>query len=945
MKIAKRLLSLLLLLAVMVGVLAGCGANKTETPDSTTATTSNEKATYTVTVKTKGGMVMSGLDVYVYEDDTLSNMVNYGQTDENGKVTFQMPKSEKYAVELRGVPKGYDLAKSYSFNGSTAAITLNSTLIAGESLSGATLGLGDVMYDFEITTPAGETITLSKLFEEKDMVMLNFWFSTCGPCANEFPYMEEAYQMYKDKMEIIAMSPSYYDSDATVSAYQQSMGLSFPMAVCNDNWPSTFGVTGFPTTIIVDRYGVICLVEAGSVTSLSPFVSVFEYFTADDYKQKICENGMADLVSAVKPTETMPSSEDISAAINSGDIEVTYRAETGASAEYTWPFILTERDGVTCLKASNSGIENSYAIMYADVTLKAGQAIGFDYIVSSEQAMDALVVIVDGEDIYQMSGHDEKAQWKSSYPWIALEDGSYEVALCYLKDEADNVGEDTVYIKNMRVVDAKDIDVATHIPRQAATSKDGFEYTYAPIVLNEQDGYYHVGKANGPLLLVNMMGYTEFSDEETLWDIVYNGDADANGRNMYEELVTYFSYASNSNLNGYCTVTKELAELLMRVDEIVGFDDEDTNEWLKFCMYYQTYGTDEVQLEDPIKGLAPFSAYTAKLGKNVKTNYFYYNRVIMPRGLLAEFIPTQSGVYRITSRNETQHGVDGWIFDANRTELLTYQQDERLFNVEGEVSMVYYMEAGKAYYIDIAFWDPYEVGYIYYDIEYIAPSLQHFRLASPGAFTYDSDETGDTMYHTIHGGIDAVLGDDGIYYHDLGNGKKGSKIYVDFTGVTGTFSSPITTVNAYNPDGSLKKDENGNVVKIKGMIELGGFDFSKTENDLYVLGALNKFGGDQEKTLAYLKSEWGEDYDAYYEEYKVDDVFAGRYHGEGGDKTEVIKAYTSKIITSGPEVEIGCVVVTEELAEILQMLMDKYTFEGVDQSWLKLCYYYDYLGA
>ena len=259
--------------------------------------------------------------------------------------------------------------------------------------------------------------------------------------------------------------------------------------------------------------------------------------------------------------------------------------------------------------------------------------------------------------------------------------------------------------------------------------------------------------------------------------------------------------------------------------------------------------------------------------------------------------------------------------------------------------MVYYMEAGKAYYIDIAFWDPYEVGYIYYDIEYIAPSLQHFRLASPGAFTYDSDETGDTMYHTIHGGIDAVLGDDGIYYHDLGNGKKGSKIYVDFTGVTGTFSSPITTVNAYNPDGSLKKDENGNVVKIKGMIELGGFDFSKTENDLYVLGALNKFGGDQEKTLAYLKSEWGEDYDAYYEEYKVDDVFAGRYHGEGGDKTEVIKAYTSKIITSGPEVEIGCVVVTEELAEILQMLMDKYTFEGVDQSWLKLCYYYDYLGA
>ena len=35
---------------------------------------------------------------------------------------------------------------------------------------------------------------------------------------------------------------------------------------------------------------------------------------------------------------------------------------------------------------------------------------------------------------------------------------------------------------------------------------------------------------------------------------------------------------------------------------------------------------------------------------------------------------------------------------------------------------------------------------------------------------------------------------------------------------------------------------------------------------------------------------------------------------------------------------------TKELAEILQMVMDKYTFENVDHAWIKLCYYYDYLG-
>ena len=33
-----------------------------------------------------------------------------------------------------------------------------------------------------------------------------------------------------------------------------------------------------------------------------------------------------------------------------------------------------------------------------------------------------------------------------------------------------------------------------------------------------------------------------------------------------------------------------------------------------------------------------------------------------------------------------------------------------------------------------------------------------------------------------------------------------------------------------------------------------------------------------------------------------------------------------------------------EYRAFLQQLMEKYTFENVDQSWLKLCYYYDYLG-
>ena len=935
----KKVLSLLLALAVMLSmttVLAGCKDNQTN-EDPTEASTGG-MTSYTVNIHTAGGMAMAGIEVYVYADETLSDLKQYGETDENGTAKLELAEGGNYAIVLESVPAGYEKKDYYSFNGKKADITLKSSLIKGENLSGATLGLGDIMYDFTVNAADGTTVTLSEMLEEKEMVLINFFFTTCGPCANEFPYMEEAYQLYKDTVGVIALDP--LDDVNTVASYQQSMGLTFPMASVQATWSQTFGITGYPTSIVVDRYGMICLIEVGGLTSLRPFSSMFEHFTGDDYEQKLCYNGVADVITAMKPTYEMPTSEEIAATINNGEIPVTYHAETDEkSADITWPFIITEKNGEACLKASNQGIEDSFAILYADVELKAGQAIGFDYIISSEQGMDVMVVIVDREDIYQMSGVDTNETWKTCYPWVAVEDGTYEVALCYLKDESNNEGDDTVYIKNMRIVDVSEIDTATYLPRQAATTEDEFTYDYVQVVLNEKDNYYHVGSVNGPLLLCNMMGYSQFSEEQTLWDICYDGA----GKGLYEDLVEFFSLASNSNLNGYCTVTKELAELLMQVDELAGFDEEDTNEWLRFCMYYEQYGTN-IPMENPISGLATFSAYKASEGKNVASNYFYYNRVIMPRGMLAEFVPSRSGVYRITSRNESTNGVDGWIFDENHNELLVYEMDERMFNEDGEVSMVFYMEAGKPYYIDIAFWDPYEVGYIYYDIEYLGATRQHFRLASPGYFTYDTDATGSAMYHTIAGGIKVVLGEDGVYYEDLGNGQKGSKLYADFTGVTNLFSNPIASVQAYDENGNKVYDENGQPVMIKGMIEMGGFDFSKTEEDLYILSILEAQGGDVAKAKEYLVGMWGADYDVYAELYKVDDVLAGKYHGDGEDLTEEMRGYLSQMITTGGKEVQGCVVVTERLAEILQLLMSKYTFQNVDNSWTKLCYYYDYLG-
>ncbi len=925
MKNMKKLMALILVFALsisMCAVLSGCKEKGSGGQQG-----GGETAQYKVTVQSAGGLPLEKVAVSVYADDSLSDLKAYDETDEKGVANLELD-SDSYVIALSGVPAGYACDKTYPITGKDMTIKLTSSVITDKNLGEVQLGVGDIMYDFTVTTPAGDKVVLSELLKEKKMVLLNFWYTSCSWCVTEFPYMEEAYQLYKDDVAVVAVDP-LGETDDAIAAFPAgyNLNLTFPLAACPAAWSTTFGIDGYPTSVIIDRYGMICLIERGAITSLRPFTGLFETLTADDYRQKTYQS-IGELVTNVKPTFQMDTSENVAALLNSGEIEVTYHPEDDDSAEYAWPFIEAEKNGVKCLKASNQQIEGSFAILYADVTLKAGQALGFDFLRSTEAGSDVMYVIVDGEDINAISGVNDPEKWETCYPVVAEKDGTYEVALCYIKDEDSNVGDDTVYIKNMRVVEAAKIDSPAYIPRSAAkVSEDGVSYTYETIVYNQKDGYYHIGNANGPLLLADLMSYTEFSEESTVWEMAYEGKIVIDGKDYREELEKYCNYASNSNLINICTVNQELYDLLKIVDKVMGFDAEDDMEWLKLCKFYQAYGTDGQQLEDPIAGLAPFSAYTAKLGKNVKTNYFYYNRIIMPRGMLARFTPSKSGAYRITSRSESQHGVDGWIFDENHQELFTYEQDERLFNDSEEVSMVYYMEKGKSYYIDIAFWDPYEVGYIYYDIEFIKPEYEHFRLCSPGPFTYDSDATGEAMYHVIHGGIKATMGSDGYYRVDLGNGKQGSKIYADFTGVTSLFNTPIATVGS-----------------VKGMIDKGGFDFSKDENDQYILTVMAQNDNDHAKTDEALKKLWGEDFEENYKTYQVADVYAGKFHGTGEDYTEKIKQYLPKMIKDGHEERKGCVLVDEQLAEILQMLMEKYTFKNVDQGWLKLCYYYDYMG-
>lgn len=935
MKATKRILSLLLV-CVMLFALAACNDPQDGTTGSTAPTggnVSSDKGTYTVKLSTAGGMALAGYQVMIYDDPACgnANIVDAGTTDENGNAKFSLKKGGKYYIQLDAAKlRGYDLKDYYEFNGTTAEVVLTSSLIQGESVTANVFQLGDVMYDFSFTDTEGNEVKLSEVLAEKDMVMLNFWYVDCSACRLEFPVLQQSYDAFKENIEILGLNSFPDDSESSVASFKDNFQLTFPMGKVSENFnPQSFidPVTsspcgGYPTSIFIDRYGVICLIEVGAMTSLTEWNSVFAHFIGDEYEQKLVKTP-DELITRLKPTVENPSVEDIKAAFTGqDDLQVQYRWEE--EDEYSWPFLAGEKEGESCIYASNSNIYESYSILYADVTMEKGDVLAFDYWASSEKNYDVLYVIVNDEPVYTLSGLNEG--WNSAYCWIADEPGTYELALCYQKDTDGDEGDDNVYLKNLRIVTIEDIDSPSYLPRQAATKQEDGSITPVELVLNEQDGYYHVGTADGPLLLAGLYDFTQFSEEEYIYQWAADGDILIDGENSYMDYVDYFSAATNSNLLGWCTVTEELAEYLKVVADIKGYLG-DENEWLLFCKYFDAYGTNGQQLEDPVAGLKTWSALTAVEGVGVATNTFYYNgNPLIPRGKLARFTPTKSGVYRINSTTDYTDNLDAWIFDEDYNMLYEYANDEMMAHLyvdSHNVTMVMYMEAGVDYYINIAPYDVYALCNVWYDITFLGETYQLFRSCSPGPFTTIDENMGPGDAGIIIRGIKAILNpEDGYYHEDLGKDAEGNQIYGSI--VYAYFAGPTP----------LYSDS---IVK---MIEKGGFDFGMDEIDEQILYYWELNNYDNEATIEYING--------LQQEISLDqilDVFEGRYHGGAGDLTEEMRGYMDKMISDSehPELE-GCVPVDARLAEILQMAMDKYTFKNVEDSWQKFCFYYDILG-
>lgn len=247
------------------GKCSSCGASD---PAAST------EVTYSVTVRSDKGTLIEGVTVSIFTTGTQPAAVD--KTDSKGVATMVLMSSESYRIVLSGVPSGYSAKESYTFRSTRVNINLTSvSQTTPTDHSNGNYKVGSIMGDFTLTDTDGNSYTLSRLLQEKELVVLNFWFVNCGPCKAEFPYFESVYKEYSN---VQLLTLNHIDTEAQIKALREQLGVTFPMIAESIGLQQGFDISAYPTTVFIDSSGRILKIQVGEYRSQEELEAVIDGF-------------------------------------------------------------------------------------------------------------------------------------------------------------------------------------------------------------------------------------------------------------------------------------------------------------------------------------------------------------------------------------------------------------------------------------------------------------------------------------------------------------------------------------------------------------------------------------------------------------------------------------------------------------------------------------------
>ncbi len=646
MSIFRKILIAVLALSMTVCAglaLAACKDDgKIKNPDEATVFDGN----YEITVKSQGGLLLDGIKLTFEKDG-----VQYGEqcVTQKGKARIKL-NPDVYDVKVDTSAKaGYfvpaDAEYKTQADNKDVTVIVTSKVIDAETPANTKYSLGDVMYDFSFVDVDGVTHKLSDTLKTKNTVVINFWGTQCLPCKNEFPALQSAYDSYSNRLELFALSSysgpmSQPDTAENIIKFRDvdnKGAYTFPMAVDTETKIySYFDLSsGYPTTYIIDRYGVVAWRLAGSNPNEASWKAVFNKYTHDNYSQNINggPNGSGDEdIERVPPDEglTTPASEEIRNAVcnNIAEQDVNfYFNENNPNADTNWPWIIGEQDGNKYLYASNIKTKESWSTIYCNVTLNGGESLSFDVNYNTQSTNNVFYVVANGSIICELFGDSEG--WTTQQVYTANRRTTLNISFVYIKNDA--VLEETpVLIDNLRIFNPAEsgetLDLAYSV-----TDNVEFKNNSYNLDIRFNNGLYHyVNGENSSILYADILGVASWAEKHfgsTTFEFLAE---DAETPSTYRSSLYYLAYFKMSNLegtglefkfgytdaiiklynlqsfatsgNGYLPVTEEVKEVICAFINYAyetGIVDDEyyDDQWLEFCYYFKHWNDEHVYLD------------------------------------------------------------------------------------------------------------------------------------------------------------------------------------------------------------------------------------------------------------------------------------------------------------------------------------------------------------
>jgi peroxiredoxin len=147
---------------------------------------------------------------------------------------------------------------------SDSSTSATDTSVASAEAVEVGLAVGNRAPEFTTTTIDGEPVALSDF--EGDVVLLNFWFTTCEPCRVEMPEFQRAFDAHADDgFTVVAVNRE--EGPETIRTFAEDYDLDFPLLLDEEgDIQFQYGVTGYPSTFILDRDGVIVWRNFGPIS-------------------------------------------------------------------------------------------------------------------------------------------------------------------------------------------------------------------------------------------------------------------------------------------------------------------------------------------------------------------------------------------------------------------------------------------------------------------------------------------------------------------------------------------------------------------------------------------------------------------------------------------------------------------------------------------------------